>query len=110
MTGYVRNRFKEEFTSANYRQTLNFLWVYDFPLFEHTLDGIKSCHHPFTMPHLDDLENFQEITASLSKQLNESSEASKLYADLLGVRSQAYDLVCNGVELGGNVRFDLCWM
>jgi aspartyl-tRNA synthetase len=70
---------------------LNFGWVVDFPLFE-GLDDEGSpvpAHHPFTMPHPDDLE------------LLSSDDP----ADLLRVRSQAYDLVLNGWELGsGSVR------
>ena len=67
---------------------LHFLWVVDFPLFE-GLDeaGIPiPAHHPFTMPHADDLDALER-------------------GDLLDVRSQAYDLVLNGWELGsGSVR------
>jgi aspartyl-tRNA synthetase len=67
---------------------LSFLWVVDFPLFE----GVSKdtglpipAHHPFTMPHPDDLE--------------------RLESDPLSVRSEAYDLVLNGWELGsGSVR------
>jgi aspartyl-tRNA synthetase len=64
-----------------------YLWITDFPLF----DGLDeagnpiSAHHPFTMPHPDDLD--------------------RLESDPLSVRSQAYDLVCNGWELGsGSIR------
>jgi aspartyl-tRNA synthetase len=70
---------------------LQLLWVLDFPLFE-GLDGDGNpipAHHPFTMPHPEDLE------------LLDSSSGE----DLLKVRSQAYDLVLNGWELGsGSVR------
>jgi aspartyl-tRNA synthetase len=70
---------------------LNFLWVVDFPLFE-GLDDDGSpvpAHHPFTMPHPEDVD------------LLTSDDP----ADLLRVRSQAYDLVLNGWELGsGSVR------
>jgi aspartyl-tRNA synthetase len=70
---------------------LDFLWVVDFPLFE-GLDDDGSpvpAHHPFTMPHPDDLG------------LLTSDDP----ADVLRVRSQAYDLVLNGWELGsGSVR------
>jgi len=63
------------------------VWVTDFPLFE-GLDAEGRpipAHHPFTMPHPDDLD--------------------RLEADPLSVRSQAYDLVLNGWELGsGSVR------
>jgi aspartyl-tRNA synthetase len=64
-----------------------FLWVVDFPLFEGMgEDGHpEAAHHPFTMPHPDDLD--------------------LLESDPLAVRSQSYDLVLNGWELGsGSVR------
>jgi aspartyl-tRNA synthetase len=70
---------------------LNFRWVVDFPLFEALDDDGRPvpAHHPFTMPHPDDLE----LLASGDPK------------ELLGVRSQAYDLVLNGWELGsGSVR------
>ena len=66
---------------------LRFVWVTDFPLFEGVdADGrLIPAHHPFTMPHPDDLD--------------------LLDSDPLAVRSQAYDLVLNGWELGsGSVR------
>lgn len=69
---------------------LNFLWVVDFPLFEAINQDGKPipAHHPFTMTHPDDIEG-----------LDAEGEA------LLDVRSQAYDLVLNGWELGsGSVR------
>jgi aspartyl-tRNA synthetase len=72
---------------------LHFLWVVDFPLFEALADDGRPipAHHPFTMPHADDLS------------LVESTDASG--EDMLKVRSQAYDLVLNGWELGsGSVR------
>jgi aspartyl-tRNA synthetase len=62
-------------------------WVTDFPLFEALDAGGRPipAHHPFTMPHPDDL--------------------GLLESDPLAVRSQAYDLVLNGWELGsGSVR------
>ncbi len=71
---------------------LNFLWVVDFPLFEAlNEDGSPvPAHHPFTMPHVDDMA-----------RLDEGGEA------LLEVRSQAYDLVLNGWELGsGSIRIN----
>ena len=64
-----------------------FTWVVDFPLFE-GLDGQGRpipAHHAFTMPHPDDLD--------------------RLESDPLSVRSQSYDLVLNGWELGsGSIR------
>ncbi len=69
----------------------HFLWVVDFPLFESIGDDGRpiSAHHPFTMPHEEDWA------------LLDSTDPS----DLLKIRSQAYDLVLNGWELGsGSVR------
>jgi len=66
---------------------LHFLWVTEFPLFAGLDDAgnPEPAHHPFTMPVLDDLDILE--------------------SDPLAVRSQAYDLVLNGWELGsGSVR------
>jgi aspartyl-tRNA synthetase len=66
---------------------LRFLWIVDFPLFEALGDDGRPipAHHAFTMPHADDLD--------------------RLERDPLSVRSQSYDLVLNGWELGsGSVR------
>jgi len=71
----------------------NFLWVTDFPLFESiNEDGSPvPAHHPFTMPHEEDI--------SLLNAKHDDPEK------LLEIRSQAYDLVLNGWELGsGSVR------
>jgi aspartyl-tRNA synthetase len=67
----------------------HFLWVLDFPLFEGTDDEGQPipAHHPFTMPHPDDIDLIDQPDR------------------LLDVRSQSYDLVLNGWELGsGSVR------
>jgi aspartyl-tRNA synthetase len=64
-----------------------YLWVVDFPMFDGEDDAGHpvAAHHPFTMPHPDDLDRLETDPAS--------------------VRSQAYDLVLNGWELGsGSVR------
>ena len=64
----------------------HYVWVVDFPMFEASADGTPTpAHHPFTMPYPEDLP--------------------LLETDPLAVRSQAYDLVLNGWELGsGSVR------
>jgi aspartyl-tRNA synthetase len=65
-----------------------YLWVVDFPMFVgvDAATGIpKPGHHPFTQPHPDDVH--------------------LLETDPMSVRSQAYDLVLNGWELGsGSIR------
>lgn len=61
-----------------------FLWVYDFPMFSMNMSGeMESVHHPFTAPHPEDLDVF-----------NSTEDYTK-------IRSQAYDLVLNGREIGG---------
>ena len=70
---------------------LNFLWITEFPLFESVTDSGEPipAHHPFTMPHTDDLEMLDSASGE----------------EYLSIRSQAYDLVLNGWELGsGSVR------
>jgi len=61
----------------------NFLWVIEFPLlaFDREMDRWFSSHHPFTSPVQED--------------------ADKLQSDPKNVRGQHYDVVVNGVELGG---------
>jgi len=65
-------------------QALNFLWVLDFPLLAFSPEDNKwnAVHHPFTRPKAEDLP------------LLEAGEYEK-------VRAEAYDIVLNGVELGG---------
>jgi len=59
-----------------------FLWVLDFPLFERDQEGrLTSVHHPFTAPRSEDLAGLENDPESC--------------------RSQAYDLVMNGIEIGG---------
>ncbi len=61
----------------------NFLWVIEFPLlgFDRELNRWYSSHHPFTAPVTEDIP--------------------LLKADPKKVRGQHYDIVVNGVELGG---------
>lgn len=61
----------------------NFLWVTEFPLLEYSEDENRyvAMHHPFTMPMEEDLP--------------------LLDTDPGKVRAKAYDIVLNGVELGG---------
>ena len=60
-----------------------FIWIVDFPLFEYDEkeNSLKPQHHPFTAPRNEDIE--------------------LLSTDPRKVRSDAYDLVLNGEELGG---------
>jgi len=64
-------------------ETWNFLWVTDFPLFEWDEDSGRffARHHPFTSPRLEHLPILESDPGS--------------------VLARAYDLVLNGIELGG---------
>ena len=59
------------------------LWVIDFPMFEWSEEEgrLMAMHHPFTSPKPSDIE--------------------KLDTDPASVLADAYDMVCNGVEVGG---------
>jgi len=64
---------------------LNFLWVVDFPLLAYSAEENKwnAVHHPFTRPKAEDREFLKDAT-----KLGE-------------IRAEAYDIVLNGVEIGG---------
>ena len=61
----------------------NFLWVIDWPLFEHDEEAGRyfAAHHPFTMPAVEDVATFDTNPSA--------------------AKAQAYDIVLNGFELGG---------
>ncbi len=67
--------------------TWNFLWVVEFPMFEFNSDEnrYEALHHPFCAPNTDDLGN----------------DPGQWATTLPKARAQAYDLVLNGLELGG---------
>ncbi|WP_200763893.1 aspartate--tRNA ligase [Nitrosophilus alvini] len=76
--GRLRNRIAEILGLID-NDRYEFVWVVDFPMFE-IEEGhvkVKALHHPFTMPKNIDTEDIEEI------------------------KSVAYDVVVNGVELGG---------
>jgi aspartyl-tRNA synthetase len=65
----------------------NFLWVVDFPMFEFNTgeNRLEALHHPFCAPNAEDL----------------GDDPAQWAATLPTARAQAYDLVLNGLELGG---------
>lgn len=80
--GFLRRRIAGEMGLLDDNE-FKFLWVVDFPMFEEDDEGnIKAMHHPFTQPKLDQLHKLDE-------------------GDILGLEADAYDIVLNGVELGG---------
>ncbi|WP_094514447.1 aspartate--tRNA ligase [Synechococcus sp. MW101C3] len=65
----------------------NFLWVVDFPMFEFNAEEnrLEALHHPFCAPNATDL----------------GADPAGWSTALPTARAQAYDLVLNGLELGG---------
>ncbi len=82
--GRVRLRVADLQELTKGSDVLNFLWVVDFPLLAFSAEDNKwvAVHHPFTRPKAEDMEKLAA-------------------ADLGNVRAVAYDVVLNGVELGG---------
>ncbi|MCX7957034.1 MAG: aspartate--tRNA ligase [Endomicrobia bacterium] len=80
--GVLRNKIARDLKLVD-ENAYEFLWVVNFPLFEFSLEEnrLVSVHHPFTSPKYEDLEFLDK--------------------EPLKVRSKAYDIVLNGVELGG---------
>lgn len=80
--GALRNKLGKELELYDPKQ-LNFLWIVEFPLFERNAEDTRwlARHHPFTSPMDEDLHLLEK--------------------DPGAVRAKAYDLVCNGYELGG---------
>ena len=84
LAGHLRLQVAKEL-GIDQSDSMHFLWVIDFPLLEFSEQERRyyACHHPFTSPHPDDRDQFV---------------AGR---NLANVRAAAYDLVLNGVELGG---------
>lgn len=64
------------------KDTWKVLWVVDFPMFEKGEGRLSACHHPFTAPKVDSVEEL-------------------LKADPHTMLARAYDMVLNGSEIGG---------
>ncbi|HEX4639857.1 MAG TPA: aspartate--tRNA ligase, partial [Chthoniobacterales bacterium] len=82
--GRIRLRIAEmQKLTANSDQ-LDFLWVTDFPLMQFDAEAKKwnAVHHPFTRPKAEDVARLEA-------------------GEFAQVRAEAYDVVLNGVELGG---------
>lgn len=78
-------------------------WVTEFPFFEwdEEADRLVAAHHPFTMPHPDDLPALLEATESCASLTGRA--ARDLYDR--GIRARAYDAVYNGNEMAsGSIR------
>jgi aspartyl-tRNA synthetase len=82
--GRIRLRVAEIQKLTTDSEDLDFLWVTDFPLMQWSAEENKwnAVHHPFTRPKAEDLPLLEQ------KKFGE-------------MRAEAYDVVLNGVEIGG---------
>lgn len=82
--GRVRLRVGELLKLTEGSTALNFLWVVDFPLLQFSPEDNcwAAVHHPFTRPKAEDVHLLEK-------------------GDYADIRAEAYDVVLNGVELGG---------
>jgi aspartyl-tRNA synthetase len=82
--GRIRTRIAEMQQLTAGSEALDFLWVTDFPLlaFDAAENKWNAVHHPFTRPKAEDLAKLEA-------------------GEFAEVRAEAYDVVLNGVELGG---------
>ena len=80
--GQLRNELGRRLELID-EDSYQFTWVTHFPLVEYdeTEKRYQALHHPFTAPHEDDID--------------------RLDSDPAAVKSRAYDLVLNGIEIGG---------
>ena len=80
--GFLRREIARRMGLLDDKQ-YNLLWVVDFPMFEEDDEtgALKAMHHPFTCPKLDQVHLLDTAPAD--------------------VKANAYDIVLNGVELGG---------
>ena len=82
--GRVRLRVADLLKLTEGSTALNFLWVVDFPLLQFSPEDNTwvAVHHPFTRPKAEDVHLLEK-------------------GEYAAIRAEAYDVVLNGVELGG---------
>ena len=78
------------------KDKFEFVWVEKFPLFHHDdqSERFVSSHHPFTSPT-------DESAAIIDQMVSDNEDISKHHDQILNLKAKAYDLVCNGHEIGG---------
>ena len=88
--GRLRVKLGKDLNLLNDEQ-FSFVWVTEFPLLDWDSESRRhvAVHHPFTAPMLEDLPGMAESSLPVEEQRLDE------------VRSQAYDLVLNGTEIGG---------
>ncbi|MDI7229803.1 aspartate--tRNA ligase [Leptospira santarosai] len=86
--GALRLKLSERFETPK-QSEINIVWIVDFPMFEWNKDHKRwdALHHPFTSPSNESISYFESME---TLQKNAGNATAK-----------AYDLVMNGVEIGG---------
>ena len=81
------------------KDTYSCLWVVDFPLFEFNAEEGRNfaMHHPFTSPKPEDLYMINQLLAEQREEIL----TDRLPGQIKMPRASAYDMVINGVEVGG---------
>jgi aspartyl-tRNA synthetase len=108
--GRLRLRIAEMQKLTPAGEVWNFLWVTDFPLFEWSPEENKwnAVHHPFTRPKAEDMPLFEQLIGpgppsgrSTSTPPLEDRREGAPAPSVADIRAEAYDVVLNGVEIGG---------
>ena len=108
--GRLRLRIAEMQKLTPAGEVWNFLWVTDFPLFEWSPEENKwnAVHHPFTRPKAEDMPLFEQLIgagpplgrSTITPPLADRREGAPA-PSVADIRAEAYDVVLNGVEIGG---------
>jgi aspartyl-tRNA synthetase len=96
--GRIRLRVAEIQKLVTDLEAWDFLWVTDFPLMQWSAEENKwnAVHHPFTRPKVEDMPLLGGATPASRRE-----GAPAPNADFGKIRAEAYDVVLNGVEIGG---------
>ena len=95
--GDIRSYVSKKFDLIKNKDTFEFVWITDFPLLHHDDQSNRfvSSHHPFTSPTDESAAMIDQIASA------DTIDFLKNHDQILNLRAKAYDLVCNGYEIGG---------
>ena len=91
--GQLRLDLAQKFNLID-KDKFEFVWVTDFPLlhYDNQSNRFVSSHHPFTSPT-------DESATMIDQFLPDDTQEQ--HNQILNLKAKAYDLVCNGYEIGG---------
>lgn len=95
---YLRTILIEKLELLKWKENqLAFAWIFDFPMFEIDEEWkINAMHHPFTKPKNEDIPLILQMADKINKWEKLSQDDIK---QLLKIKADAYDIVCNWYEL-----------